>query len=98
MALQVCQQAPAFSLKATGEQDNVSLADYKGRNVVLLFFPFAFSPVCTDELCGVSDGFAEYARLNADVLAISVDSPFANAAFAKEEKIGFPLLSDFNKD
>ena len=98
MALEVGQQAPDFTLKATGEKDTVSLSDYKGKNVVLLFFPFAFSSVCTDELCGVSDGISEYSQLGTDVLAISVDSPFANEAFAQEKNISFPLLSDFNKE
>lgn len=98
MALEVGQQAPEFSLASTGDKENVSLTDYKGKNVVLLFFPFAFSPVCTDELCGVSDGLSEFSRMGTDVLAVSVDSPFANAAFAKEENLGFPLLSDFNKE
>lgn len=98
MALEIGQQAPEFSLKATGEKDNVSLADYKGKNVVLLFFPFAFSSVCTDELCGVNDGLSEFTRLGTDVLAVSVDSPFANEAFAKEQNLSIPLLSDFNKE
>lgn len=98
MALEIGQQAPDFSLKSTGEQDKITLSDYKGKNVVLLFFPFAFSSVCTDELCGVSDGFSEFAQLNTDVLAVSVDSPFANQAFADAKNISFPLLSDFNKE
>lgn len=98
MALEVGQQAPDFTLKSTGDQDQVRLSDSKGKNVVLLFFPFAFSPVCTDELCGVSDNFSEFADLDADVMAVSVDSPFANQAFAEAENIRIPLLSDFNKD
>lgn len=98
MALTVGQRAPDFSLKATGDKETVSLSDYKDKNVVLLFFPFAFSPVCTDELCGVNDGLSEYSQLDTDVLAISVDSPFANEAFAKEEDLSIPLLSDFNKE
>lgn len=98
MTLAVGQQAPNFSLKATGEKEQVSLSDYEGKNVVLLFFPFAFSPVCTDELCGVSEGLSEYAQVGTDVVAISVDSPFTNEAFARAEDIRFPLLSDFNKE
>lgn len=98
MALDVGQQAPNFSLKATGEREQVHLSDYKDKNVVLLFFPFAFSPVCTDELCGVNDGLSEFTQLGTDVVAISVDSPFTNEAFAKSEGIRFPLLSDFNKE
>ena len=98
MALEVHRRASEFELASSGDQENVNLTDYKGKNVVLLFFPFAFSPVCTDELCGVSDGLSEFSRMGTDVLAVSVDSPFANAAFAKEENLGFPLLSDFNKE
>ena len=100
MALSVGDQAPGFSLKRkAGDLVDVSLADYKGKkNVVLLFVPLAYTSVCTDELCSVSGGLNDYAGLNAEVLAISVDSPFAQEAWAQASDISVPLLSDFNKD
>lgn len=94
---EVGTQAPGFTLKATGPEQ-VSLSDYRGKNVVLLFFPFAFSPVCTEELCGVRDGLSQFQELDAQVLAISVDSPYTLKAFAEAEQLTFPLLSDFNKE
>jgi len=101
MALKKGAPAPAFSLKsktADGLVD-VALADTAGeQKVVLLFFPFAFTSVCQEELCSVSAGFDEYEKLNAKVYGISVDSPFAQEAFAKANKITIPLLSDFNKE
>jgi peroxiredoxin len=67
------------------------------KNTVLLFFPLAFTGVCTAELCDVTSGFGAYASLGADVIAISVDSPFAQQAWAKQEKISITLASDLNK-
>jgi peroxiredoxin len=101
MALPIGTKAPAFTLKtmtADGLAD-ISLADYAGKsNVVLLFFPAAFTGVCTAEMCDVSGGIQKYADLGATVLAISVDSPFSQDAWAKKEGITIPLLSDWNKD
>jgi peroxiredoxin len=101
MALSTGTKAPAFSLKtktADGLKD-VALADTLGqKQTVLLFFPLAFTGVCTTEMCTVSEGFAAYSALNAAVYAISVDSPFAQEAWAKVNKITIPVLSDFNKD
>lgn len=98
MALNVGDKAVQFQLPATtGEA--VSLEDFRGKqNVVLLFFPFAFSPVCTEEMCGIRDDMARYQELNAAVLGISVDSPFTLKAWAAAENLNFPLLSDFNKE
>lgn len=100
MPAQVGDQAPDFRLPATGPQDTVSLGEFRGRkNVVLLFFPFAFSPVCTQEMCAVRDTYlSRFNGLDAQVLGISVDSPFSLKAWAKQENFDFPLLSDFNKD
>ncbi|HEY8531455.1 MAG TPA: peroxiredoxin [Limnochorda sp.] len=95
--IEVGARAPEFTLKATGP-DQVSLSDYRGKNVVILFFPFAFSSVCTQELCGVRDGLSQFKDLNAEVLAISVDSPYTLKAFAEAQNLTFPLLSDFNKE
>ena len=101
MAIPVNTEAPLFSLKrktADGFED-VSLSDYIGKKqVVLLFFPFAFSGVCHDELCSITGGLDQYNALNAQVFGISVDGPFTLEAFANSAGIGFPLLSDFNKE
>lgn len=97
MALTIGQQAPAFTLFSSDKKE-VSLADYAGRNVVLLFFPMAFTSVCTAELCEMRDNLHVYQDLNADVLAISVDSPFTLDKFKAEQNLPFPLLSDFNKE
>lgn len=96
MALKVGDIAPDFTLVNTDTKE-VSLSDYKGKNVVLLFFPLAFTGVCTTELCEMRDNIATYSNLNAEVLAVSVDSPFTLAKFKEEQKLPFPLLSDFNK-
>jgi len=97
MALKPGDKAPAFTLPDT-EKNMVSLDDFKGQNVVLLFFPFAFTSVCTTELCTMRDDIATYQGLNAQVLAASVDSPFCLARFKEDQKLNFPLLSDFNKE
>jgi peroxiredoxin len=101
MALSKDTTAPLFTLKrktAEGLQD-VSLADNIGkRKTVLLFFPLAFTSVCQEELCSVSGGLDQYEALEADVWGISVDSPFAQEAFARSAGITIPLLSDFNKE
>lgn len=89
-------QAPAFTLVADDKKE-VSLIDYKGNNIVLLFFPMAFTGVCTTELCSMRDNIADYEQLDAQILAVSVDSPFTLSHFKKEQKLNFPLLSDFNK-
>jgi len=97
MSANVGDSAPGFSLKNTDLQD-VSLADYAGKNVVLLFVPLAFTGVCTQELCDISAGINAYDDLGAQVLGISVDSPFSLKAWAEKEGITIPLLSDFNKE
>ena len=101
MSLKVGDKAPDFTLKSknmTGEVKDYSLSDYKGKNVVLLFHPEAFTGVCTDEMCSITDGLNEYKDLNAEVLGISVDSIFTLDAWSKANNIGIPLLSDFNKE
>jgi peroxiredoxin len=98
MALSVGTQAPSFTLKsksASGLSD-VSLAS--GKNTVLLFFPLAFTGVCTQELCDITAGLSSYSDLKAEVIGISVDSPFAQEAWAQKEKIGITLVSDLNKE
>src|ERR1700751_1690857 len=100
MPIPVGSKAPDFTLKskqASGMVD-VKLSDKFGKkNTVVFFFPLAFTSVCTAELCGVSTGLADFANLNANVVGISVDSPFAQEAWSQKEKIGIPLLSDLNK-
>ena len=101
MALTFGSKAPDFSLKSKkGDQvTDVRLSDYLGKtNVVLLFFPFAFTSVCTAEMCDISSGMGAYEALNAKVIGISVDSPFAQEAWAKKENISITLASDLNKE
>jgi peroxiredoxin len=97
MAISVGQNAPDFTLFDT-DKNEVSLSSFKGRNVVLVFFPLAFTSVCTVELCGLRDNISSYAALSADILGVSVDSLFSLGKFKEEQNINFPLLSDFNKD
>ena len=101
MAISTGTKAPEFSLKtktAEGLQD-IKLSDNFGRkNTVLLFVPLAFTGVCTKELCDVSAGLSAYEALNAQVIGISVDSPFAQEAWAQKESITIPLASDLNKE
>ena len=97
MAIQIGQAAPNFSLFDT-EKKEISLDSFKGQNVVLVFFPLAFTGVCTTELCSLRDNINIYGGLNATVLGISVDSLFSLEKFKAEQHINFPLLSDFNKD
>lgn len=91
---QVGQLAPDFELlNQYGEP--VRLTDFRGRNVVVVFFPFAFSGICTGELCEIRDNIAAFEDSDATVLAISVDSKFAQRAYAEHEHFGFDLLADF---
>ncbi|MHC4421886.1 MAG: redoxin domain-containing protein [Planctomycetota bacterium] len=96
MAVQKGDPAPAFKLPAKpGEQVEARIGQDK---VVLLFFPLAFSPVCTDEMCHMRDTWSQWEGLDAQVLGISVDSPFVTDRFRADQNIPFPILSDFNKD
>ena len=100
MAIAVGTKAPDFSLKskqASGVVD-VKLSNNLGKkNTVVLFFPLAFTSVCTKEMCDITAGLSAYSSLNADVIGISVDSPFAQEAWAQKEKIWITLASDLNK-
>lgn len=97
MSIQVGQAAPDFTLVDT-EKNKVTLSEQKGQNVLLLFFPLAFTGVCTTELCNIRDNIAVYNNSNAKVFGISVDSPFTLGKFKEEQKLNFSLLSDFNKN
>jgi peroxiredoxin len=99
MAIPVGSKAPDFTLKSKTPADaEVKLSDHFGKqNTVLLFFPLAFTGVCTKEMCDLTAGLSQYADLGASVIVVSVDSPFAQAAWAKQEKITITLASDLNK-
>jgi peroxiredoxin len=100
MAIVVGSKAPEFTLKskqASGLVDVKLSNNFGKKNTVLLFFPLAFTSVCTQEMCDVTAGLNAYAGYNADVIGISVDSPFAQEAWAQKEKIGITLASDLNK-
>lgn len=100
MALESGKKAPDFTLKrktAEGLVDVKLSENFGKKNTVLLFFPLAFTSVCTQEMCEISAGFSSYSSLNAEVYAISVDSPFSQEAWADKEKITIPVLSDLNK-
>jgi glutaredoxin-dependent peroxiredoxin len=101
MAISIGSKAPDFSLKskqASGLVD-VKLSDnFSKKNTVLLFFPLAFTGVCTQEMCDITSGLNAFSSLNAEVIGISVDSPFAQEAWAKKENIGITLASDLNKE
>lgn len=88
--------APDFTLRAS-DKSQISLKDYRGRNVVLLFFPLAFTGVCTKELCMMRDSLGEYETLDAQIVAISVDSLYTLGKWKTEQGFNFPMLSDFNK-
>ncbi|TZF83140.1 redoxin domain-containing protein [Pedobacter sp. BS3] len=97
MALKKGDKAPAFTL-ISSELKEVSLDDYKGRKLVIHFFPMAFTGVCTTQLCTMRDDFGYYEGIGAGIIGISVDSPFTLAKFKAENNYQFPLLSDFNKE
>jgi len=97
MNLKTGDVAPDFSLYDTNKQ-LVTLSSLKGQNVVILFFPFAFTSTCTAELCSVRDDIASYGKLDARVLGISVDSPYTLKRYKEDQQLNFDLLSDFNKE
>ncbi len=99
MALSVNTQAPDFVLKSKdGDFSDYRLSEQRGSNVVLLFVPGAFTGVCTEEMCQMTDMLGAMATLNAKVFGISVDSAFAQEAWKKANDIKFPLLSDFKHE
>ena len=97
MTLQKGDRAPDFTLFNT-EKNPVNLADFKGKNLIVHFFPLAFTGVCTKQLCTVRDAISMYKNDNADVVAISIDSIFTLGKFKEEQNLSFDLLSDFNKE
>lgn len=100
MPIAVGTKAPDFTLKsknAAGVTEVKLSNNFGKKNTVILFFPLAFTGVCTTEMCDVTAGLSAYAGMNADVIAISVDSPFAQEAWAKQHNIGITIASDLNK-
>ena len=100
MPIAIGTKAPDFTLKTSTKDGlkDVKLSDNFGKKkTLILFFPLAFTGTCTQEMCDVTAGLGGYAGMNAEVYGISVDSPFAQAAWAKESKISVTLLSDLNK-
>ena len=97
MAIEIGNPAPEFSLFDT-DKNKVNLSDLKGKNILLLFFPQAFTGVCTKELCAVRDDISRYNNANAMVIGISVDSVFTLKKFKEDQHYNFLLLSDFNKE
>ena len=95
--MEVGQKAPEITLIDT-DKNRVLLTDFKGKNVVLLFFPLAFTSTCTEELCNMRDNISVYNNLDAEILGISVDSFYTLGKYKEEQHLNFKLLSDFNKD
>ena len=93
---EVNDKAPEFTLKNTNKED-VSLSDFSGKTIVLAFYPGAFTGVCDTEMCAFQDSLKEFNNLDATILGISVDSPWANGAFSKKYNLEFDLLSDIDR-
>ena len=99
MTLEVGTKAPDFNLAVKSRDDFIHLSDYKGNHIiVLMFFPLAFSPTCTTQMCTVAENYTSWKSLNAKVIGISIDSTWTNQKFAEECGATFPIASDFNKD
>ncbi|MGA8075240.1 MAG: redoxin domain-containing protein [Candidatus Acidiferrales bacterium] len=94
MAIQVGAAAPDFALKDQNQKE-VKLADYRGKKVVIVFYPLDWSPVCTNEHACVVNDMKRFTQLEAQILGISVDSPWSHKAFAEKMGITYPLLADF---
>lgn len=97
MALKVGDKAPDFTLFDTDRKER-SLKEFVGKNVILAFYPGAFTGVCQKELCQFRDMLPKFNQANAQVLGVSVDSPFANAAFASQNEISYPILCDYSRE
>ena len=97
MKIEKGQKAPDFSLYSS-DKSKITLSELKGQNILLLFFPAAFTGTCTKELCSVRDNISLYNDIDAKVFGISVDSVYSLAKYREEQRLNFPLLSDFNKN
>jgi peroxiredoxin len=96
-SIEIGQDAPDFELPDT-DMNTHKLSDYRGKSLILAFFPAAESPVCTLEMCKFRDSLADLKESGAEILGISVDGPFANKIFSKNRQLNFPLLSDYKKE
>ena len=96
MKIEIGQAAPDFTLYDSAK-NKVTLSDHRGQNILLLFFPLAFTSTCTAELCSVRDNISFYNKMNATVFGISVDSLHTLAKYKQDQNLNFTLLSDFNK-
>jgi peroxiredoxin len=95
MPVEVGQEAPDFTLPS-GSGEKVTLSDFRGsKNVVLMFYPFAFTGTCTGELCAIRDRYADFVNDDSIVLSVSCDSPHTLRVFAEQESLSHPMLSDF---
>ena len=97
MSVSVGSKAPQFTLADTSKTPRSPISEFAGKKIVLLFYPGAFTGVCDKEMCSFRDSLAAYNSLNAQVIGISVDSPWANKAFAQHYNLTFPLLSDYDR-
>jgi peroxiredoxin len=97
MKIEIGIQAPDFSLYDS-DKNKITLSELRGNNVLLLFYPVAFTGTCTKELCAVRDNISAYNEVDAKILAISVDTVYSLAKYKAEQNLNFPLLSDFNKE
>ncbi|MHC1737298.1 MAG: redoxin domain-containing protein [Ignavibacteriaceae bacterium] len=97
MSLKIGDLAPDFSLLSSNVE-KITLSSFKGKNVVLMFFPLADTAVCTKEMCIMRDDFSKYAELDAEIIGLSVDSPFALKMWKEKHNLNFTLVSDFNKE
>lgn len=95
MTLEIGQPAPDFSLRDQNKQTQ-KLSEYRGKPVVLLFYPMDFSGVCTEEMACMRDNLPRFKDLEAEVFGVSVDSAYSHAAFAQQQGVEFPLLADFH--
>ncbi len=96
MAVEIGKKAPNFKLYDTDRKER-SLSEFSGKKVVLAFYPGAFTGVCTKEMCSFRDSMSKFNNVNAQVIGVSVDPPFSNKAFADQNKLNFPVLSDYNR-
>jgi len=97
LSIEIGKDAPDFELPDT-DMNTHKLSDYRGKSMILAFFPAAESPVCTLEMCKFRDSLADLKESGAEIIGISVDGPFANKVFSKNRQLNFPLLSDYKKE
>ncbi|MBI3081282.1 MAG: redoxin domain-containing protein, partial [candidate division NC10 bacterium] len=97
MAVKVGEKAPDFTLVDTALKPR-SLKEFLGKTTVLVFYPAAFTGVCTKEMCAFRDNLSQLSSIGAQMVGISADTPFSNKAFAEQNSLTFPILSDYNRE